>query len=265
MLMVKMTKHKSQAEQKQRTTAAVNKQSTARPVRSKPLDLVATTVHELKSPLTVISGLASMLEAGQFGQLTSEQSRYVGKIDSVSQRLLNLVESLLSVNRAQTMDTRLQPISITSVISEVLAELTPRSQQQQMQIVWKRRKVVPVLVDRQYLYQIIYNLIDNAIKYSPANTKVTIKFRHQGGMLYLRVSDQGVGVKPNDLKYLYKRFGKRGQPVSGLAGSSGLGLYIVKQLAEAHGGQLRARTLPKGTCFIVRLPLAQQLNLFPRR
>lgn len=234
-------------------------------IRIKPIDLVATTVHELKSPLTVISGLASMLEAGQFGELNSGQSRYVERINTVSKRLLNLVESLLTVNRAQTLETRLQPIALTKVIGEVAGELAPRLTQNQMRLVWKRRKVEPVLVDKQYLYQIVYNLIDNAIKYSPPKTIITIKFRHQGGHLYLRVSDQGVGVKPNELKHLYKRFGKRGQPISGQAGSSGLGLYIVKQLVEAHGGRLRAKTLPKGTCFIVRLPLAQQLNLFSKK
>ena len=231
----------------------------------KPLDLVATTVHELKTPLTLISGLSTMLEQGQFGKLNDQQTRYIAKISDVSQRLLVLVESLLIVNKShhQRLRLSLQPVSIPVVIQNVLDELEPRLQQCQIVIKWRHsRSIEPVLADRDSLYQIIYNLVDNAIKYSPAKTTITIKFRHQEGWLYLRVSDQGIGVKPNELKYLFRRFGKVGQPVGAHASSTGLGLYIVKKLAESQGGKVRAQTLRRGTCFIVQLPVARQLLLF---
>ena len=234
--------------------------------RESRMDLVATTVHELKTPLTVISGLSAMLEAGQFGKLNSQQTKYINRIQTVSDRLLLLIESMLIVAKAQlTPLPPLEPVAVQNVIKEVVAELASRIEQAKISVeLPASRSVEPVLAERYYLHQIIYNLLDNPIKYSPPKTTVTIKFRHQEGKLYLRISDQGSGIQPNELKYLYRRFGKVGQPIAAQANSSGLGLYIVKRLVEAQGGSIRAKSLTQGTCFIISLPLAQQLNLFKK-
>lgn len=230
-----------------------------------PLDLVASAAHEIKTPLAVITGLTAMLAEGQFGKLNTAQLRYIERVHRVGERLLVLVESLLNVNKSYhgSLDLALEPLAARPLLQAVVDELTPRVDQNLLNVkLLSRRSLEPVLADRECLYQVFYNLLDNAIKYSPPKTIITIKFRHQGGGLYVRFSDQGFGVKPNELKYLFRRFGSLRQPVGAQGGSTGLGLFIVKKLVEAQGGRIWAKSLPRGTCFIVKLPLVGQLALF---
>ncbi|MBI4101017.1 HAMP domain-containing histidine kinase [Candidatus Microgenomates bacterium] len=230
-----------------------------------PFDLVATTAHELKSPLVLIKGLASMLAEGQFGKINQRQARYVARIGQACERLLRLTESLITINRSQhqRLVPRQEPIAITRLITHIISELQPRIAKQHMTIVWSPfLKVPPVLADPDYVHQVFFNLFDNALKFSPIKSTITVKLRRGDNHLAVQISDQGVGVKPSDMKYLFERFGQSGQPVQAHAGSSGLGLFIVKSLVELQGGAVSAQSLRQGTCFTVKLPIAQQLELF---
>ena len=231
----------------------------------KPMDLVATTAHEFKSPLVLISGLAEMLRAGQFGKLNPRQARYISRIDNASLRLLGMVENLLTIHRNHhgRLQIGLEPTSATEALKAVLKELQPALIQKQMTVVWAPDlKAAPVLADKQLLHQIFYNLLDNTIKYSPPKTTITIKFTRSSQYLNIQIRDQGFGIKPAELKKLFARFGAISKPISTQAGSSGLGLYIVKNLVELLGGHVRARVLKQGSCFSVSLPTVSQLELF---
>ena len=232
---------------------------------TKSLDLVATTAHELKSPLTLINGLAAMLEGEQFGKTTAAQRKYLGRIMATTERLLTVVDGLLTINRSQhqRLSLNLRPTSINGLVREVVDELEPQLRDRGMRVRLKsRQQLPPVIADPACLFQILFNLLDNAVKYSPAKTIVTIKTHLKDEQLIIQVSDQGIGVKQSELEQLFERFGKLGQPVSAAAGSSGLGLYIVKSLVELQGGSITATALAQGTCFTVSLPVAQQLALF---
>lgn len=249
-------------------TKGVGQTAESKPVPIlEPRDVLATMAHELKTPLTLITGLASMLEAGQFGKLNPKQSRYIERIGSVSDRLLLLIESLLVMSRSQADGHQLdlEPVSVPAVVKAVLAELESELEQSHISIkLLHKRSMAPVLADQESLYQIIYNLVDNATKYSPPRTTITIKYRVEAGALQLRISDEGIGIKPSEIEQLFRRFGKIGRPISAHAGSTGLGLYIVKKLVESQGGTIRAQSLKTGTCFVVVLPVVEQLDLFRR-
>lgn len=231
----------------------------------KPLDLVATTAHELKTPLVLISGLAEMLDKGDFGKLNKDQIRYIGKIASASERLLQMVDNLLTINRSEHGRLMLQfePISVTTVMRRVLEELAPRIAEQEMTIIWAPNlKLPPVRADNGSLYQVLFNLLDNTLKYSPPGSTVTLRFKRAPGRLVVQIRDQGFGIKSSDLSKLFERFGVVNQPISANASSSGLGLFIVKNLVQLQGGEISVKRLRRGTCFTLSLPAVDQMELF---
>lgn len=236
-----------------------------RKTRLKPLDFVATTAHELKSPLVLINGLAEMLERGDFGKLNRQQQKYIGKIESASDRLLAMVENLLIISRSQhgRLALQLEPVSVMSVLRRVIDELQPRMAEQQIAVLWTpESRLPPVRADEGSLYQILFNLLDNTVKYSPPNTTVTLRFKRTPGWLIIQVRDQGFGIKPSDLNKLFERFGVVNQPISANASSSGLGLFIVKNLVQLQGGSIAVKRLKRGTSFSVSLPAVEQMGLF---
>jgi len=232
--------------------------------RLEPLDFISTTAHELKTPLALISGLASMLKHGDFGRLSKRQAKYLGKIEFSSDRLLKLVEGLLAINaaHAQKLNLNLEAVSVETCLKQVLAELEPELAQHHQQVVLKIARNLPnIYADKQSIYQVLFNLADNAIKYSPANSKIIITSRAKKGLLQIQVKDQGLGIKKPNPNLLFERF-TAGPNANSNPTSSGLGLFIVKNLIELHGGTVSARNLAKGSSFQVNLPLTQQLRLF---
>lgn len=234
-------------------------------LRLTPLDLVATTVHELKSPLVVIGGLSELLVAGELGRLNIKQRQALIRINQVSERLLHTVNSLITLNRAKHGSLMLtqNPINLVSVIEDVISELAPALKKSKVKIIKPKRPSLPqVLGDRLLLHQLFYNLIDNTAKYAPANSKLRLRYKKKTKQLEIQLIDRGFAVSSGELKYLFERFGSQVQPVRAHGGSSGLGLFIVKNLAELQGGNVRAKPLGKGTCLTVSLPVARQLELF---
>lgn len=229
------------------------------------MDMVATAAHELKTPLSLIAGLSSMLKRGEMGAVDQKQARYLEKIEYSSDRLLRLADGLIAMNRftndANSM--HFEAVEVGSVITQVINELEPLANQHNQDVILKCRRTLPViLANYQSVYQIFFNLIDNALKYSPSGSRVVVSARITGEHLRVQVRDKGIGISSKELSQLFRRYGANPQPSSSLPGSSGLGLYIVKNLVELHKGSISAHPLVRGTCFKVELPTVQQLSLF---
>jgi signal transduction histidine kinase len=235
--------------------------------KNKDIDLIATTVHELKTPLVLVRGLAEMFADEQFGKVSDEQAKNLERMNLATQRMLKIVESLITLSRSQTnqLEVELEPVDVNSAISQVLEELKPFFSLRKIKLKWRPGKVPPLMGEPNHLYSIIYNLTDNAIKYSPEGSELSIKCHRRGDMVVLMISDQGVGMKPGELKKLWQRFSNGGQPLTSQLGSSGLGLFIVKNLVEILGGRIEVKALSQGTCFSVSLPSAQQMSLLDPR
>lgn len=225
--------------------------------------LLASVAHELKSPLTLISGLSSQL---QNTPVSSEQyQQYVQRIQFSSDRLLGLVDGILRGYKLDQhmLELTLEPINPLLLLQEVAHELEPHARKQAQLIMVKgTRQRQTVMADKGCLHAVIFNLLDNAIKYSRPECTIELEARLRRNQAQIAIKDYGHGIKKTDLKKLFSQFGQIERPVPQWATSTGLGLYIAKQLTEAMNGTLELTRRKDGSSFLVNLQLSQQLSLF---
>ncbi len=228
-------------------------------------DFISIVSHELRTPLTAIKGFLSMLLKQDFGTLTEKQFHFMNRVYQTNQRMIGLVEDLLDMSHIESGKIRLKvgPLAMEPVINEVVSELASKGFERQIMLKVSRKQKLPlVLADETRLRQILTNLVDNAIKYSLPKSEVTIDFKVHANELVTSVKDQGVGITAVHIERLFQRFGRIYNPMSMQAGGTGLGLYIVKNLVESHGGRIWVTSREgKGSRFSFSLPVAKQLPL----
>ena len=225
--------------------------------------LIASVAHELKSPLTLISGLSAQLQGSEVS--STQYQQYVERIQFSSDRLLSLIDSILRGYELEQhmLELRLEPISPQLIMEEVAHELMPHARKQAQLIAVKSfRQRQTILADKGCLHAVLFNLLDNAIKYSDAEATIELEARLRHGNAQLVVKDYGQGIKKNDLKKLFSQFRRVQRPVPQWATTTGLGLYIAKQLTEAMNGKLELTRRKDGSSFLVNLQLSKQLSLF---
>lgn len=228
-------------------------------------DFISIVSHELRTPLTAIKGFLSMVLKQDFGQLSDKQFHYLSRVYQSNQRMIDLVEDLLDVSYIESgkINLTIRPVAMETVLNEVVSELAGKGAANQIMIKVKRRTRLPlVLADETRLHQILLNLVDNAIKYSAPGTEVDIDFQISSDELVTVISDHGVGITKSQIDRLFTKFGRIYNPMSVQAGGTGLGLYIVKNLVESHGGRIWVTSQEgKGSKFRFSLPIAKQLPL----
>mgnify|MGYP003385351019 CR=1 FL=1 len=228
-------------------------------------DFISIVSHELRTPLTAIKGFLSMVLKSDFGPLTDKQFHYLGRVYQSNQRMIDLVEDLLDVSYIESgkINLTINPVALENVLGEVVSEVAGKGAASQIMVKVRRRQRLPlVLADETRLHQILLNLVDNAIKYSNPGSQVEIDFSIAGDELVTSITDHGVGISKHQLDRLFTKFGRIYNPMSVQAGGSGLGLYIVKNLVESHGGRIWVKsTEGKGSKFRFSLPIAKQLPL----
>jgi len=225
-------------------------------------DFVANVSHELRTPLTAIRGYAETLQGGVIND-AAVTANFVGVIERHSERLGRLIDDLLTLSDLELGRTELQrvPTSVAHAVDATIELVRDKAARGQVEI---RRDIpddVPAVdADPDRLEQVLVNLIDNAVKYTPAGGSVTVSARcidGPTGCVEICVADTGVGVSRLDLPRLTERFYRVDRARSRELGGTGLGLAIVKHIVQAHGGTLRIDSdLGKGTRVYVRLPAA---------
>jgi signal transduction histidine kinase len=216
-------------------------------------DVVATITHELKTPLTSLLGYASILRKRADTLSSDQRAEFVGVIETQGQRILRLIEDLLQSTRLEAGIGRLQrvPLDLAGIVRLVSHEISTGRQ--------RNIKVdapdhdLGLFGDPAAMEHVVTNLIDNALKYSSADTSVTVTIFGGEGEVLFTVADEGVGIDPSDLPTIFERF----QQASNARGraSVGLGLYIVHSLVHAQGGRVWVDSeVGKGTTFTVALP-----------
>jgi heavy metal sensor kinase len=218
----------------------------------------ADASHELRTPLTVLQG---ELEAiAQKGQTLPEDVRdTIGSALEETHRLAKIVESLLAISRLEAGEARVQPVRLD------LADLA-RTTADQMKLLAEEKHIsmtcdgtdpVEVEADPTRLKQVVVNLLDNAIKYTPEGGDVSISVTQRDGHAVLEVVDSGLGISANDLPHVFERFYRADKARSRQMGGTGLGLSIVRSICLAHGGQVTVNSAEgRGSRFRVELPLA---------
>jgi PAS domain S-box-containing protein len=220
-------------------------------------DLLATVSHELRTPLATIKGYSTMM-LDYFSKLTShEKSDYLKSIDHSTDRLAILVDNLLDTSRMEAGLLKLEkaPASISKLIRGAVTEARIRDNEHH--IVTSLSKKLPKLnIDTKRIRQVLDNLIDNAIKYSPKGTVVTISTRQVDQEFLFRITDQGSGIPAEELSNIFDRMYRIEQRLSSGVEGIGLGLYICRRLVEAHGGRIWVESqLGKGSTAYFTLPI----------
>jgi two-component system phosphate regulon sensor histidine kinase PhoR len=232
----------------------------ANSVQQAQTEFVSTVSHELRTPLTSIKGFAdTILRSGDKIEAT-QQRRYIGIIKDQADRLTRLVEDLLAVSRLESkkMQLTIRALELNETVQRVIRNLSDKGRNHK--ITNKIPSGLPhVWADADRLEQILTNLIDNAIKYSPPKTTVTVSARDVEGtteMVEFSVSDEGVGIPQEHLPQIFTKFGRLDNPLVRQTEGTGLGLYITRSLVLALGGQITVTSEPGKTTFTVQLPAA---------
>ncbi|MFC1893765.1 ATP-binding protein [Chloroflexota bacterium] len=224
-------------------------------------DFIGLVSHELRSPLTVITGAVNtVLTEG--ARLSLEETRQLLtdaalEADSLSHLLSNLLE--LSRSQANRLLINAEEVSVARIIQDTVEEITRQSSAHQF-ILDIPKKVPTVCADRLRLERILYNLIDNAVKYSPQGGEVRVSVKSEEERLVIGISDQGIGISLSDQAKLFGPFQRLEESrLDGIRGL-GLGLLVCRRLVEAHGGRIWVESEPgKGSTFFFTLALSDKL------
>jgi len=238
--------------------------STERAVEQLKSDFVASVSHELRAPLTSIFGFAQTLLAreGLFGE--SERQTFLRYIASEAERLTNIVEQLLNVARldAGDLEVELEEVDIVPVAREAVAqaERLNGSGFYRFGLEVPRTSLVAA-ADAQKVRQILTNLLDNAVKFSPDGGSITVSARRRAGRIEVAVGDEGVGIPQAEQELIFRKFYRAMDPGSESRGGpgAGLGLFIARGLVTAMGGRIWVSSLEnEGSLFVFELPLARR-------
>ena len=211
--------------------------------------------HELRTPLTVLQG---NLEVALLKSRTSEEYReaIINNLEQVG-RLIALTRSLLTLAKfsGDKPPVHLVPLALEPLIHDVVGDLTILFDERRITLSTECQSVPPVLGDAQWLKQALINLLDNALRYTPPGGAVTVRLQTVGEEIALTVEDTGHGIESEHLPHLFERFYRTDWARAKDSGGTGLGLPIVKEIVEAHGGAISVTSqVDKGSIFTLRLP-----------
>jgi signal transduction histidine kinase len=228
--------------------------------------------HELKTPLTSISGLAQVmlrrmrrrLEQGppSESEWLQDQRGFLERLEllnSQTGRLGRLVDELLDVSRIESgkLEFQLEPVDLGDLVSEVANRLQMTTSLHTIEVDLDSTASVAVAGDRDHLEQVLDNLVSNAIKFSPDGGSIQVMVRRSDECVVLSVKDAGVGIPQNQLDAIFGLFYQAEDPVSRRTGGMGLGLYISQEIITRHGGRIWAESTPnEGSTFSISLPLS---------
>lgn len=220
-------------------------------------DFIATVSHELRTPLTAIVGSAQILTRRFETMPLDQQRQFISAIDNQSQRLSRLVQDLLTTESVEAGVVRLrrEPLDLEALCNECLEDIraTPVAGERKL-VLDVRSEKVEAWGDSGALRQVITNLVENACKYSSDETTVTVGLEEHPGEAVISVRDEGRGIPQEKLAQIFDRFYQTDASNTRTAGGVGLGLFIVKNLVEGHGGSVRVESEEgQGTTFFVHL------------
>jgi signal transduction histidine kinase len=231
-------------------------------------DFVSIASHELRTPIARVKGYAEMLlSAVTDGDLTDEMlMRSLRRIDHASDRLTGLVRDLLDVSkmRAGNLPLRLQPVEVTHLVRDVVGRY-----QDQLQGASPSGKLlleivgspVTVQADPERLEQVLTNLLDNAVKYSPDGPQLRVRLQHKARGVLLEVSDRGIGLPPLAADRIFEPFSRAGNAEQLQITGMGLGLFISRNIVEQHNGRIWARSEGEGHGTTVHVWLPEPSSL----
>jgi two-component system phosphate regulon sensor histidine kinase PhoR len=227
-------------------------------------ELVGNISHELRTP---IAGIKAMVETLKDSAINDKEATmdFLARIDNEVDRLTQMVSELTELSRIETgrAELRMAATDLNLLIEEVVAQMNPLAEKQQVTISTDLDKDIPMVgADKERIRQTIINLVHNAVKFNPPGGKVTVSTKGDRESVITSVSDTGIGISKEDLPHVFERFYKADKART--KGGSGLGLAIAKHTIQAHGGNIWAQSEEgKGSTFSFSLPLKLNPNSNP--
>jgi PAS domain S-box-containing protein len=226
-------------------------------------ELIANVSHELRTPLTSIKGFAETLLAGALHD-PQHARRFLEIIESEANRLMKLVDDLLELSRLESKGVtfQLQPVDLDRLCRAVVERYAPHAEEAGIRLTYAGGSPAVVHADPDRVEQVLTNLLDNALKFTPEGGEIRVRVSREGTHAVVSVEDTGRGIPPDDLPHIFERFYRADRSRARRAGGFGLGLAIAKHLVEMQGGRIWATSRPQeGSTFSFLLPLVQEAPL----
>ena len=214
--------------------------------------------HQLRTPLTAIKWFLEMLLAGDAGKLQETQEKFLKNAFESNERMIDLINDLLSVSRIESGTIELVPVptNVSEMLKGVVEENMPLAAEKKVTLELFPAELPRVEIDPKLVRQVFMNLISNAIKYTPSGGTVRVTAGQDGAFLTFSVKDTGIGIPPDEVPLLFTKFFRATNAAKSDAEGTGLGLYVVKRIVELSGGSLSFTTaLGQGSSFTFTLPV----------
>jgi PAS domain S-box-containing protein len=227
--------------------------------------LLGVVAHELRGPLSLVAGFAEALH--EVGDLDSAQlTKYLSIINNNTTHVLRMLNELLDVTQIElgSVSLKIEPVNLANLIQSLHTDYSFMAEKKGIALTSKlAEEALFCRCDKTKIGQVIANFIDNAIKYSHANSTIEISGKLKSKSVWVGVKDEGLGIKPEEFQYLFKGFGhnKISSRPTGGEKSTGLGLIICKNIIDAHGGEIGVESVPNhGSTFWFLLPLNSSID-----
>ncbi len=225
-------------------------------------DFYSMIAHDLRSPISVITGYSSLLLDGKAGNLERVQREFIEAMQTRALSMLKLVDEFLTVSKfeASFISLDLAEVNVNDLLEEVVKSLSLIASNKQISVEFKKKERIPkIQADSHKLQKVFSNLLDNAIKYTPEGGSVKINIRRLSSAVRVEVKDSGIGIGKEELKFVFERFKRTHTAKERKIKGTGLGLTIVKEIVNAHKGKVTVESeVGKGSTFIVTLPIGKK-------
>jgi len=223
-------------------------------------EFVDTVSHDLRSPLTLMRGYAIMLQ--MVGDLNEQQESYIKNIISGVEKMSRMVNNLLDLGRIEMgVDLQIETVDALDILEQVTGSLRPQANSKDITLSLELANNLPHQIDADpaLLQQAVYNLVENAIKYTPVHGDITVRAYANHTDVIFEVADTGIGIPPDDLARLFEKFYRGKSRESRTQKGTGLGLAIVRSIAERHGGRVWVKSEEgRGSRFYLQIPISHE-------
>jgi PAS domain S-box-containing protein len=220
-------------------------------------EFISIVSHQLRTPLSSINTYAQMLNQGYAGKATNKQKEFISIIENSAKRMNELIHTMLNVTRVEAgnINVNILPVYVDILLEEAIDELTPQAKAKKIKITLISTKGLEVETDGVLLREVLSNLLSNAIRYTPANGGITVRVKVKDRIIF-SVADNGYGIPLRSQKHVFTKFFRANNAVKNDVSGTGIGLYLVKQIADRLDGDIWFNSkVGQGSTFYFSLPL----------